>query len=246
MTHPNVYKTVEDLIVKRLPWGSRILDAPCGNGILSDRFMRLGYEVHGLDCEPLPKNITPQSFDKRPGSFDFRIADLNRPLPFPDKQFHAVICVEGIEHIENHFSLIREFHRVLEPEGKLIITTPNICSLRSRMRFLWSGFYHKVPLPLNENRPTPLHHITPIDYPHLRYILHTNGFRVEALAGAHAKPVSYFYLPLAAGSLLYTLLAFRKEKDREQRKKNRSIYREMNSPVLLLNEILAVVAHRRP
>jgi ubiquinone/menaquinone biosynthesis C-methylase UbiE len=43
-------------------------------------------------------------------------------LPFDDKSFDIVYCISTLEHTTNLEKIISEFHRVLKPEGKLILT----------------------------------------------------------------------------------------------------------------------------
>jgi hypothetical protein len=41
--------------------------------------------------------------------------DLNKPMPWPDGTFDAVISTEGIEHLESHYTFLAELRRVLRP-----------------------------------------------------------------------------------------------------------------------------------
>jgi len=53
-----------------------------------------------------------------------KIADLNEPLPFPDKSFDTVLLTDVLEHIAEPFRLIGEISRILKPQGKLIMGVP--------------------------------------------------------------------------------------------------------------------------
>ncbi len=85
------------------------------------------------------------------------------------------MCIDGIEHLRRPFDFIAEVRRVLRIGGEVILSTPNISSLRSRLRWLLTGHHHKCPAPLDERNPNPLHHINMISFPELRYLLHSNG-----------------------------------------------------------------------
>jgi SAM-dependent methyltransferase len=53
------------------------------------------------------------------------------PFPYPDGHFATVLCGELIEHLtEDPMHLMSEIHRILKPGGHLVLTTPNISSLR--------------------------------------------------------------------------------------------------------------------
>jgi hypothetical protein len=137
-------------------------------------------------------------------------------------------------------------NRVLRPGGYLILTTPNIASLRSRIRFFGSGFFHKDPLPLNETGRDPFHHINLRPVHLLRYDLHTNGFRISELTCTHTKPISLLYSFFAPWMWAYTRIAFRKEKDVLQRKRNEEILETMFSGGVLFGENLMIVARKQP
>lgn len=213
--------------------GAIVLDAPTGEGALAEALAHDGYEVHALDMD----GKALLSLGDR-----FRFADLNQPLPYPGGRFELAACVEGVEHLENPWGLLRELRRVLAPRGTLILTTPNTASLRSRVRFFGSGFYHTDKTPLDESARHPLHHIGLRTFTEWRYMLHTSGFRIGEVGASHVKPVSYLYAPWAAWMWLYTAIAFRKEKNAGQRARNLQIRRELHSRALLFGENLLLVA----
>lgn len=219
----------------RLSSGARLLDAPCGAGTLACSLAGAGFEVVGVDLDAAAADC--------PGAV-FGQADLEQPLPFPDASFDAVLSVEGIEHLENPFNFLRELRRVLRPGGQLLLTTPNIAGIRSRVRFLGSGFYNQDPRPLNESARHPLHHIGLRTFPELRYALSTTGFRLRRVHHTHVKAASLLYAPWAPWMALYTRVAFRKEKDARQRLANAEIRRSLLSFSLLFGENLLLVAER--
>lgn len=48
-------------------------------------------------------------------------------FPFKDNEFDVVLCCEIIEHLTlNPTHMFYEAHRILKPDGCLIVTTPNV------------------------------------------------------------------------------------------------------------------------
>jgi hypothetical protein len=134
---------------------------------------------------------------------------------------------------------------VVRVGGVCIVSTPNISALRSRWRWLLTGFHNKQKVPLNERDPTPWHHVGLLGFPQLRYLLHRHGFRITAIATNRIKPVSWLYLPLWPVSALVTRAALRRwERDPDQRRRNAEIRRQMFSPAVLFGETLIVKAQR--
>jgi hypothetical protein len=112
------------------------------------------------------------------------------------------------------------------------------------VRFFGSGFFHRDSMPLNESARHGLHHIGLRTFPQLRYDLHTLGFQLQEVSSTHIKPVSYLYAIFIPWMYLYTLIAFRKEKDKIQGERNRQILQTLFSGALLFGENLLLVARK--
>lgn len=175
-TSPFTHEKVFELLSKeRL---GRILDAPAGEGHASKKLKEMGFEVYAADLDEKDFKLKDVRFDK---------IDLNKPLLYEDSFFDYIVCLEGIEHIENPHQLIREFKRVIKKGGKVIISTPNVLCVYSRLRYLLSGYadwiHSRINLPEEKKTFDPLEqHINMIDYPELHYILTENGFEVESIS----------------------------------------------------------------
>ena len=176
----------------------RVLDVPCGPGLLSEALRRLGYKVTSADLDV-------NAFELH-GAVPFQQLDLEDPLPFADGSFDAVICGDGIEHLENPFALFREFARVLDGPGIVIIATPNYLNMERRLRFLLTGAVTK-PLPRQPGFATrpkfDRGHINPITLIRLAYMAECAGLDLVRAFTLLKKPRQRVLAPLAWLVLLY-------------------------------------------
>lgn len=231
----NTHNVVEQLVLEEKN-NKKLLDIPCGEGAFSKRLSDRGVDVSSADCENIIK------FNKA----TFQIADMNKTLPFRDIEFDGVVCIDGIEHIERQFDFIRECHRIVKPGGFLIISTPNITALRSRWRWLLTGFHNKCKAPLNERNPMPLHHINMLSLPDLRYLFETNGFTISKIVTNRIKLISWLYVILMPFSFIRTFIVFRKESNNDALKEiNRQMLKQLFSVPVLFGETLIVKAVRK-
>ncbi len=236
IAHEKTHRKVLD-IFSRFPHRGKLLEIPAGEGALAWQLHKLGYEVTGGDIDPGFFKVAPLPCVP---------LDMNRAFPFQDGQFDFVSCIEGVEHVEDQFQFVRECHRVLRQDGYLVLSTPNILNLASRLKFFFSGFYSLVPRPINEFSQVPVFdHIHPITYYQLRYILHTQGFVItEVTTDLVRRGAVPFYLlkPLIR---FYSVRTMRKESNPQQRAANREIRKVLTSSALLLGRTLIVVARKK-
>ncbi len=156
-----------------------VLDVPSGQGTFSKNLEAIGFKVFLGDFEV--DNILYRN--ERATQLD-----LNSNLPFTSNSFDYIICIEGVEHIENPHHLVRECARVLKKDGFLIITTPNVMTVKSRLRFLFCSYldYFRYFGPVRGQSRHVIEeydhqHINPVFYGEMRHILSKYGFAVEKI-----------------------------------------------------------------
>ncbi len=54
----------------------------------------------------------------------FQYADASLPLPFDDESFDAMVCIDAINHLPDRLQVLKEWHRVLKPGGRILFTDP--------------------------------------------------------------------------------------------------------------------------
>jgi 2-polyprenyl-6-hydroxyphenyl methylase/3-demethylubiquinone-9 3-methyltransferase len=103
-----------------LPYGASVLDAGCGHGEFAAFLLNLGFAVTGVD---ISATAIAKAKHRCPG-MRFEVASLEVALPFADEEFAAVWCSELLEHLFDVHRALAELNRVLQPRGKLVLTTP--------------------------------------------------------------------------------------------------------------------------
>ena len=73
--------------------------------------------------------------------------DINDGIPLKDSSVDIVVAGEIIEHIYNTYKFLKECSRVLRPNGFLILSTPNICSLKNRIKVLFGQLPEHCAIP---------------------------------------------------------------------------------------------------
>lgn len=116
---PNYYSRFTS-VTKNLGRGNLAINIGCSEGyydrLLSGRFNH----VVGIDM-----NFNDLLIAKRRNPKVLYIAASATNLPFKDKIFDEAICVDVIEHVKNDRKAVKETHRILKNDKKLIITVPN-------------------------------------------------------------------------------------------------------------------------
>jgi SAM-dependent methyltransferase len=106
---------------------------------------RLGYgEVRGCYYGPAGavEHKTVTSAQGELFECDIDLFDAEKDLfPYPDEHFSTVLCCELIEHLTaDPMHMMAQINRILKPGGHLVLTTPNLASLRS-LSALLQGYH---------------------------------------------------------------------------------------------------------
>lgn len=158
---------------------SPVLDVGCATGNDVDYFSRQFSEVNGCDvCE----YAVMKAKELFPGH-DFFVHDFSeKPL---NKKYNTIYLFDVIEHVFDYNSFLRNIRDSLNERGKLIITTLNVCGLRSRIKLLRGNGSHLIQF----NESGLQAHIRFFTVKTLKEVIEVNGFKVIKTAGYSSSPV---------------------------------------------------------
>ncbi len=119
-----------NMIIKNIN-GTTILDVGCGSGEILERLQ--DKDVYGVD---VGENFIRYCFAHHGYA---KVSKQNAEhLEFSSDSFEDVICSEVIEHLNDPQKALREFHRVLKPNGRLVLTTPQACLRWAILEYFWN------------------------------------------------------------------------------------------------------------
>jgi 2-polyprenyl-3-methyl-5-hydroxy-6-metoxy-1,4-benzoquinol methylase len=137
-----------DVLDKRLPTGAEVLDVGCGNGVISRSLGERGFTVKGIDVSE--KAIgRARELNKFP-NVRFEVIGAEK-LVADGNRYHAVICSEVLEHLNEPGKLLDVLYQLLHPDGVLLVTVPNgkgprellvtrpVIALQKKNNWMWKG-----------------------------------------------------------------------------------------------------------
>jgi SAM-dependent methyltransferase len=236
--------------------GKVVVDIPAGIGRMTRILREQGAEVKALDLFTHGRVVADVTIAK---------ADLMGPLPLSSGSADYVLCQEGIEHLPDQMTCLKEFHRVLKKEGILILTTPNCSNLRARFYNFFLGSHSPRHLPANEvddvwfgeGEEVSFGHIFLIGIQRLRVLARVAGFKIKKvhptkLSGTSLLLFVLSYPFLVGLSLLAYCRSLRRRKDELHtgQEAKRRVLREIMalnlSPLVLLSNHLFVEFEKSP
>jgi len=245
---PRTTQVVRALLAD-LDWPSaRVADVGAGRGHFCSV---LGEELRARGIEPR-EHLFPS--DRDPSSFGYagvscaRVGPDGR-LPYADDSCDAVVSIEVVEHVEDQFAFLRELARVARPGARVIVTTPNVLSLSSRVRTLAWGFPDLFdPLPLagaDERRLGG--HIHPITPYFLAFAALRAGLEEPVLHGDRTKRSALAWLPFCSPFLLGASAFQRGRMSRKQPavlEQNRNLLRALGGIGMLTSRTVILCARK--
>ena len=159
--------------------GEVVLDVGCGAGSFAYHIASKVSKVVAIDILESSIEIAKDFFSLP--NIEFIAGDLFQ-LDFPDNSFDCILFLETIEHVDNPVKFLNEFHRILKPNGCLIISTPNALSYSNIVDALYL-FLPKIARSRLENinkeqrnTGTQLDHIYLWDFRTFYRLSNRNGF----------------------------------------------------------------------
>jgi len=141
-------------VAKLIPPNSKVLDIGCNDGKIRNYLIKPNYFGVDLDKKFIER--------LKAEGFHAQFADLNKDeIPFKKERFDYVLLLDIVEHVVDPRRLISAAEKLLNPNGKIIITLPNDYHLINKIRFLFNkpltedvfcpyGHLHYFPIKLGE------------------------------------------------------------------------------------------------
>ncbi|MGE3809183.1 MAG: methyltransferase domain-containing protein, partial [Gemmataceae bacterium] len=119
--------------------GKSVLDIGCGEGYFAAELQKRGNRVVGVDA--LDRPVCAEALD------DYIRADLEDGLESVVSQlrgrtFDIILFQDVLEHVREPERLLRECRPLLRPEGKVIVSLPNVANITVRLALLLGRFQY--------------------------------------------------------------------------------------------------------
>ncbi|GAA2576530.1 class I SAM-dependent methyltransferase [Actinomadura fulvescens] len=101
--------------------GLTVLDAGCGAGLYAAELRRRGARVIAFDQSP---TLVELARDRLGTDGELRVHDLAEPLHWlKDGSVDLVVLALALHYVDDRVAMLREFRRVLRPEGAVVVST---------------------------------------------------------------------------------------------------------------------------
>jgi 2-polyprenyl-3-methyl-5-hydroxy-6-metoxy-1,4-benzoquinol methylase len=117
LEHLHRYAIAQNFVSKK-----NILDIACGEGYGTYLLSNYAEKITGIDIDSNTINKAKKKYTNQ--KIKFKTGSILE-IPENKETFDVVICLETLEHIDDHEAVIAELKRVLKKGGVLIISTPN-------------------------------------------------------------------------------------------------------------------------
>lgn len=128
-----------EIIKRHVAPGAEILEYGAIPLVMTAALAALSYEISAVD-------VQPDRFAKAITSLDLNVIQCDvetEALPFAAETFDVVLFNELFEHLRiNPIFTLKEAHRVLKPGALLLLSTPNLRSLRGLRNLLFHNQAH--------------------------------------------------------------------------------------------------------
>ena len=166
------------VVCHNLSW----LDLGCHQG----QFVKLLREKYGVMAMGVD-NWDPGL--KSDDSWGYVQANIEAGIPLDDN-FDVVSALEVIEHMIDTDAFLQRCNRLVKSGGHLILSTPNINSLRNRVLVPFGAY------PVGIEFRNVIHHVRLYNVTTLKSHLAEHGFRIVSITGVSFLPTRFLHYPL--------------------------------------------------
>ena len=148
-----------------------LLDIGIATGRQAETYHTFINKLVGIDISSQQLEYAKKTAAKLNLPAEFLVCNDASKLDFPDQHFDAIICTRVLQHLYDWKAAIKDFNRVLKPNGDLYLITYNRFSIYGVAKWFQKTFVNSVKGKFRN----------PID---ITRELKKNGFIIEHYAGA--------------------------------------------------------------
>lgn len=160
--------------------GQRLLDVGCGDGTLGMLVRNRFEEIYGVDISDKAIEVA-----QRRGIKAYKVNLNVEALPFEDNYFDSITCLATLQLIYDINTMLREFNRVLKPDGELVLTVANMRAYWRIFKLVVLGYFPRTSLDPEGYDGGTLHYFC---YRNLKDLLEKSGFKVMMRRGIFCLP----------------------------------------------------------
>lgn len=187
-TAPGLHEAAFAALAEFRPPPATAVDLGAGEGAFALRLKEAGYACEAVELEPGRFGVDGVACHAIDLNADFA-AGLGR-------RFDVVVAQEIIEHLENPRHFFRQCRELVADGGVILLTTPNIEDVYSRVRFFLRGrfsFFY-------DHHYRQMGHITPLASWQLHQMFGELG--LSELAHRYNRPFRRLFLPRSRSDLV--------------------------------------------
>ena len=177
---PGLHEAALALLLRHIEPCSGVLDLGACSGAFLARLRDVGFtDLHAVERRAERVEV--------PGINAYGL-DLNTDFASHfSRRFSVVVSSDVVEHLDSPRHFYRQIHALLEPEGHLLVSTPNIASFKGRIKFLLCGEH----CGFGATHYRRMRHISPTTCDQMQLTLQEIGFRLLdwTTAGDFAGPL---------------------------------------------------------
>lgn len=174
--HINRYKLAQKILKQQTDVPIDVLDAACGYGYGCYMLSKdsLVNEVVGIDIDAEVLDKAKERYSR--DNIYFQCGDLEKKIQ-TNKKFGMVTSMETIEHTDKPLDVLKNLYDVMEPDGILVMSTPNGKNVSENIKKIIKENKNKL--------PKGVLHVKEYTQQEMREMLENTGFRVEQEYGMY-------------------------------------------------------------
>lgn len=181
----------------------KILDIGCSTGLFLKIARDVDWEVYGNDIDEDKIKYAKENY-----GLDVQCRELIE-TKFPDDYFDVVTLFDSLEHMTEPLNTLKEISRILNQNGILLLSTPNIGGLLPRLTYIL--FARTIGA---WEHPTPPAHLYQFSKRTIKRLLEKAGYKVIKFT---TEPIPFKYTVGKLENSIFGALKERRKKNATQK-----------------------------